>query len=157
MTKSDFWIGLLLMGVAIAALVPALSFASVPGMQFGAWTFPVFISIGLGLCGALLSVRALAARPQGGEPTSMPQFNPSAIAGFALIVGACLFYVLAADRLGFLVTSSLIVLAVSLFFWRKPIACLILTLMAVPVAELVFGRAFSVPLPRGLLSVTGLF
>ncbi|MDT0684574.1 tripartite tricarboxylate transporter TctB family protein [Roseicyclus sp. F158] len=161
MTKSDTLIGLILMGVAVAALTPAWTFASVPGMRFGAWTFPVFVTIALGLSGAALTIKSLLSGSEVPEVAedgvAEPKATPSAIIGFILIVAATLFYIFAADALGFLVTSALIVLALSLFFWRRPIPCLILTLVSVPVAELIFARAFSVPLPRGLLSVTGLF
>lgn len=158
MTKSDTWIGLILMGVAVAALIPAWNFSSVPGMGFGAWTFPVVVLIGLACCGAILTIKSvMTGRDESKESTRRPYWAPGEMFGFSLILTAGVFYIIAAETLGFLITSSLIVFILSIYFWRRPAACLVLTLITVPVAEFIFAGAFSVPLPRGLISMTRLF
>lgn len=156
-SRLDTWIGLVLIGAAIAALIEAWTFASVPGMQFGAWTFPVFVSIALGLCGAVLFIKSILGVKNKDDRATRRGIDAEAGIGFGLVIAAPVFYILFSDIAGFLLCSALIVLALSWWFWRGLKRCLALAVMVAPVTELIFAKTFSVPLPKGWLTVVGLF
>lgn len=155
MTKPDAWIGAILVGVALAALIEAWSFASVPGMHFGAWTFPVFVSAALVVCGAALFLKALL-EPAADGAAAQPPVTGQALAGFGIVCFAPVFYILAADAAGFLICAAIIVFALSWWFWRGLRRCALLAAIAAPVTEVIFAKGLMVPLPRGWLSFSEL-
>ncbi len=130
----------------------------VPGQDVGPAVFPMVIGSGLVLCGALIALgigRSFEA-PEPDDTDATPglagrlgRFAPVA----ALVPPALLiFYVLAADRLGFLLTAAVMVLAAALALgasWRLAVG---LALLAPPAVHLVFYRLLRVPLPEGLLA-----
>src|SRR5438045_3276298 len=80
-----------------------------PGQKFGPAWFPGLIAVGLIICGALLAAPALRAR--GTVPwVAVPEWTRRArpAAGVASVIAGLLFYVLAADVLGFYLTALLI-------------------------------------------------
>ena len=123
-------------------------YPAMPGQKFGPAWFPGLIAVGLILCGALL-----AARSQKDVLIAFPDWfrSPRAVAGVACVIGGLLFYVLAADWLGFYLTALLIQVV-----WMRVLgASWRLTLPAAVVATLVihlsFYKLLRIPLPWGLL------
>ena len=147
---------------AFLVLLGALSFwggsrlPGVPGQDVGPAVFPMVIGGGLMLCGALIALGI-------GRSFEAPEADPDAVAPglagrlgrfapLAALVPPCLllFYVLAAERLGFLPTAAIMVLACALALgasWRLAIG---LALIAPPGVHLVFYKLLRVPLPEGL-------
>lgn len=158
MNKPDIWIGALLLGVALAALVEGWGFASVPGMGFGAWTFPVVISLGLAVASTALIGTSIAARSADDEADEVTpeKLGMRDVAGLVLVAVAPIAYILAAPTAGFFICASVIMTVLSLWFWGGLIRCFVLALIAAGVLELIFARAFMVPLPRGWFSIAGL-
>lgn len=150
MTKADTWIGLVLVGVAIAALTEAWTFASVPGLKFGAWTFPVFVSVALSLAGATLFLLSVLSP---NTEVSAPM-DRRAIIGWCLVASAPVAYILAAETFGFLLTCAALILVLSLWFWGGIARCSALAVNTAITLEIVFAKGFAVPLPHDLISVT---
>ncbi len=142
-----------LSGAGLAALGGVVlwhiqGFPAMPGQKFGPAWFPGMIAVGLLACGALLVLRA-----GGGPWIALPAWTRRArpIAGVASVIGGLLFYVLAADRLGFHFTGLLLltlwtrVLGAS---WRMSLAVSVLATLAI---HLSFYKLLRIPLPWGLL------
>jgi putative tricarboxylic transport membrane protein len=142
-----------LSGAGLAALGGVVlwhiqGFPAMPGQKFGPAWFPGAIAAGLLACGVLLILRA------GGEPWfAVPAWTKRArpIAGVASVIGGLLFYVLAADWLGFHFTGLLLltlwtrVLGAS---WRMSLA---VSVIATLVIHLSFYKLLRIPLPWGVL------
>ena len=119
-----------------------------PGQKFGPAWFPGAIAAGLLACGVLLILRA------GGEPWfAVPAWTKRArpIAGVASVIGGLLFYVLAADWLGFHLTGvALLALWCRVLGagWRMSLA---VSVIATLVIHLSFYKLLRIPLPWGVL------
>jgi len=123
-------------------------YPAMPGQKFGPAWFPGLIAVGLILCGVLL-----AARSQKDVLVAFPDWirSPRAVAGVASVIAGLLFYVIAADWLGFYLTA----LVIQVVWMRVLGASWRLTLPAAVVATLVihlsFYKLLRIPLPWGLL------
>jgi len=121
-----------------------------PGQKFGPAWFPGLIAVGLILCGALLAVQGVR---NGAAVVVLPTWLRSARAtlGVASVVAGLLFYVVAADKLGFYLTALLIQLVWMRTFgasWRLTIP---VAVVATVVIHLSFYKLLRIPLPRGIL------
>ena len=122
---------------------------AVPGQDIGPAAFPMLIGGGLVLCGVLIAFGI-------GHTFEAPEEDADGAPRFAglralLAPALLLFYVFAADRLGFLPTAAAIVLVASLGFgarWRLAVP---LALVAPLLVHLIFYKLLRVPLPAGLL------
>lgn len=149
---SDAALGILLLGVAIGIALGARGFPVVPGQAFGPSLFPSVIAAGFAVCGLVLIAREVRA----GKSVRWIEPGPlltsaSARLDALLLVGAILFYLLAAERLGFIPAAALILLVLVRRFgasWMLAVA----TAIAGPLAvHLLFAEWLRVPLPLGLL------
>jgi len=121
-----------------------------PGQKFGPAWFPGLVAGGLGICGVLLIAGGLRERSPWAE---VPEWIRSARAraGIAALVGGLLFYVLAADALGFDITGvALLVLWMRLLgaSWRVTLP---VALIATLLIHFAFYKLLRVPLPWGVL------
>lgn len=121
-----------------------------PGQKFGPAWFPGLIAVGLGACGAVLVFSGLRA---GGSWIQLPEWvhRPRARAAVLAVLGGLLFYIAAADKLGFHLTAIAVVAAwvrVLGASWRVTIA---VALLAPLIIHLGFYKGMRVPLPWGLL------
>lgn len=130
-------------------------FPILPGQAYGADLFPRTIAVLMALGGALLIPRGLQARRRG-EPWAT-RFDwlavPRASASFVLVVAILVFYMLASDALGFLITgfASLLVLLVWLRGASTFPSSSLIALATVLVIQVIFGQLLRVPLPWGVL------
>ena len=121
-----------------------------PGQKFGPAWFPGLIAVGLALCGALLIGSGMRQRAPW---VAAPEWIHSrrARAGVAALVGGLVFYVLAADALGFHITGVLL-LAVWIRLlgasWRVTLPVAIISTLVI---HLSFYKLLRVPLPWGVL------
>jgi len=121
-----------------------------PGQKFGPAWFPGVIAVGLIVCGALLAAHAM----RSGAPWfALPAWTRSVrpVAGVALVIAGLLFYVLAADPLGFYLTALLI-----LVVWMRVLGAswrvtLPVAVIATVVIHLSFYKLLRIPLPWGVL------
>ena len=120
-----------------------------PGQKFGPAWFPGLIAVGLILCGALLAAQGMRASA---ALVALPDWFRSsrAVAGVASVIAGLLFYVLAADWVGFYLTALLIqvvwmrILGAS---WRVTLP---VAVVATVVIHLSFYKLLRIPLPWGI-------
>ena len=76
-----------------------------PGQKFGPAWFPGLIAVGLGVCGALLVVQACAQRRAAGRARRPGCARAARARRCSRCSAGCVFYILAADPLGFHLTA----------------------------------------------------
>lgn len=153
--------GLFLVGLGAAAAYGGSRLPPVPGQQIGPEVFPMVVGIGLAICGALIALGIgrhfeeeaeadLAAHSD--QPASGAARSGWGIGLKVLLAPALLlFYVVAVDRLGFVPTGALMVLATALALGARLKLAVPLALIAPVGVHLVFYKLLRVPLPDGLL------
>ena len=120
-----------------------------PGQKFGPAWFPGLIAAGLGVCGFFLVAAGIR---QGGRWVELPGWIHSrhAALGVAAVLAGLVFYIVAADTLGFHITGVLLltvwmrVLGAS---WRVAI---VVALVATVAIHLSFYKILRIPLPWGV-------
>jgi len=132
---------------------------AVPGQDVGPAAFPMVIGTGLVLCGLMIAF-GIGHAFEVEEPAEREEAP-----GLAKLLGRfdwlaaflppvlLLFYVVAADRLGFLITAAIMLLVASRALgasWRLAIG---VTVLAPPFVHLIFYKLLRVPLPDGLLTM----
>ncbi len=131
------------------------SFPNIPGQSVGPYALPGALAVGLGVCGALLVFRGLRQlrTPDGGGWVTLPAWfaaRPQVI-GFAVLVCVNALYLLAADRLGFIVVGtaylSALMAVLQVPLRRALLSGALMTLLI----HTVFYKLLKVPLPWGLL------
>ncbi|WP_407518618.1 tripartite tricarboxylate transporter TctB family protein [Methylobacterium oryzisoli] len=150
MRFNDALIGGVLLALAIAVFLSARTLPAVPGQQYGAAVFPMLIACGLGGCGLVLTVAGL--RHWEGAVTPAPWMrSPAAWGRLALTLFLVLFYIVAAEPLGFVPVAFVLLFALIVILGgRWWVAALVAAVVTVIVAKS-FGTLLLVPLPRGLL------
>jgi putative tricarboxylic transport membrane protein len=135
----------------------------VPGQQIGPNVFPLVVGIGLAICGAMIAfgvgrryeeeAEADLAKISGRIATETADAPWPWWRGLKALVPPALliFYVLAVDRLGFLPTAAMIVLAASLALGARLRLAVAMAIGAPLFVNLVFVKLLRVPLPSGLL------
>ena len=161
MQLSDRTTGLFLVALGAVTAYAGSRLPPVPGQQIGPNVFPMVIGAGLCICGALIALRVGQHFEAEAEADlaahSTPAEAPAEAAWWwrglmALIPPALLvFYVVAVDRLGFLLTAAAMVLAVALALGARLRLAVPLAVVAPVVVHLVFSRLLRVPLPEGLI------
>jgi putative tricarboxylic transport membrane protein len=125
-------------------------FPNVPGQKVGAGFLPMLIGVGLLLCGLALVVRSLrASRYEGDEPVGASggeHFGSSLV-----VIGVIVFYVAAADRLGFLIVAPLCLIAVFKALRVTTGQAVLWALVGTVVVHVAFYKLLRVPLPWGVL------
>lgn len=133
----------------------------VPGQQIGPNVFPMVVGIGLVLCGVLIALRIGHSFEEeaeadfvahGGDavtekPSEHPWFGLRALIPPLLIF----FYVLASERIGFIITGAIMIFATAIALGAKPKHALPLALIAPFGVHLIFYKLLRVPLPPGLI------
>ena len=149
MKMNDLALGFLVLMGAIAILISAQGFASIPGQEYGAGTMPTAI----GLFGTGLGLWIMAKPIVAGERMPRAWLDPWArswrtlLAVFAALA-AVILYIFLAKPVGYLPVAF--VLMAALMLVRRvpwPIA-LVVSLVAAILIQQAFGRALLVPIPR---------
>jgi putative tricarboxylic transport membrane protein len=121
-----------------------------PGQKFGPAWFPGVIAAGLGTCGVLLIVTGVRqSAPWLALPDWVLRRRP--FLGVAGVLGGLLFYILAADKLGFHVTGVAL-----LAFWVRILGgswrvAAVVGVVGTVAIHLSFYKLLRIPLPWGLL------
>jgi putative tricarboxylic transport membrane protein len=133
----------------------------VPGQDVGPSAFPMVIGVGLILCGLMIALgighsfeeeaeadlAAIEGPVRQEQPTESLTYKLRAL----LPPGLLLFYVYAADRIGFVPTAAIIIFTAALAFGAKLRIALPLAALAPIAIHLIFYKLLRVPLPPGLL------
>jgi putative tricarboxylic transport membrane protein len=161
MQLSDRVTGLFLVALGAVTAYAGSRLPPVPGQQIGPNVFPMVVGVGLCLCGGLIAFRvghhfeeeAEADLAAHSDQAAAPVHDTSWWRGLmALIPPALLvFYVLAVDRLGFLLTAATMVLVVALALGARWRLAAPLAVVAPVMVHLVFSKLLRVPLPPGLI------
>ena len=152
MKLSDTVWGALLLALALAVLWNIQSFPRIPGQSIGPGAFPGLIAALLAVCAVTLIVRGVR---QGERHLSFGAWLRSTghVGNFLLTVGVLAFYIVAADKLGFIVCAVLIMMALFLKLGvRLPWAASI-ALVTAFVIHLIFYKMLRVSLPWGVLPI----
>jgi putative tricarboxylic transport membrane protein len=162
MQLSDRFTGLFLVALGGLSAYGGSRLPPVPGQQIGPNVFPMVVGVGLILCGALIALGIgrhfeeeaeadLAAHSA--VPLEAPQSSSWARGLLALVPpGLLLFYVLAVDRLGFLLTAAIIVLVSAVALGARLRLAVPIAIAAPLFVHLVFYKLLRVPLPAGLIA-----
>jgi len=152
MKLNDAIFGFLFILLGGAVLAAIQGYPKIPGQPVGPALFPGLIAVGLCVCGALLVVRGWRQR------TEQTWFawddwvrSPRHVAALAVLLGSIVFYILAANALGFLLTATAILLALFLVLRVPPGRAVLIAVIAVLVIHFAFYKLLRVPLPWGVL------
>ena len=155
MKLNDAVWGVLLALLGAAVLVHVQGFPRIPGQNIGPGIFPGLVATGLGVCGLLLIVRGLRSRraapatPWAQAPGWMGSGRH--LLAFAVLVGVNVFYLLAIDRLGFILCAFVYLAALMWVLRVRPAMLLLVAAIATLLIHTAFYRLLKVPLPWGVL------
>jgi putative tricarboxylic transport membrane protein len=126
-------------------------FPAMPGQKFGPAWFPGLIAAGLGICGFFLIVSG--ARRHSGPWIAWPDWiqRRRPALGVASVVIGLLFYILAADKLGFHLTGVVLLAAWMRILGASWRVAGIVAVLATVAIHLSFYKLLRIPLPWGLL------
>lgn len=153
MKINDVLCGVLLGAFGIAVLAGAQGFPDIPGQKIGPRVFPTLVAAGLLICATLLIRRGRGTLASQGW-VRLPDWlgHRRATLGFLLVPLSLVFYVALSEKLGFIPTAIVLLLAMFLAFgtsWRR---ALLVALPGTLVIHFLFYKMLKVPLPWGLLS-----
>ena len=152
MKLNDAVFGLLFMLLGAAVLAAVQGYPKIPGQPVGPALFPGLIAAGLCVCGVLLVARGWRARAD--QPWLAWEdwvHSPRHVAALAVLLGAILFYILAADKLGFLPAAALVLVSLFLVLKVPPGRAVLIAVIAALVVHFAFYKLLRVPLPWGVL------
>jgi putative tricarboxylic transport membrane protein len=144
--------GVLMLALALAVLWNVHSFPPIPGQNIGPSAFPALLAGILAACAVLLIVRGVH---DGGAWITFGEWTQSRphVGNFLLTIAALAFYIVAANRLGFILSISLILLALFLKLGVKPRLALPVAVGTTFFIHLIFYKLLRVSLPWGVLPV----
>jgi len=152
MKLNDAIFGILLMALGAAVLVAVALVPKIPGQPVGPALFPGLIAAGLCIGGVLLVAKGIRQRAEQGWVAWDDWLrSPRHLLGFVVLVGAILFYIVAADTLGFLVVAPVILAALFLVLRVKPVTAFSVAVVASLLVHFAFYKLLRVPLPWGVL------
>jgi putative tricarboxylic transport membrane protein len=150
MRVNDAVIGSVLLAFAIAVFAYARTLPAIPGQEYGAAVFPMLIAIGLGACAVLLIVSGLR-QWEGAVAWGDWARTHHAWLNLAVTFGLVLFYILAAQRLGFIPVSIVILLVLLIMMGTRWWVAAPVAVVATVLIQQAFAGLLRVPLPLGLL------
>jgi putative tricarboxylic transport membrane protein len=131
----------------------------VPGQPVGPNVFPLVIGAGLAICGLMIAFGIGHSFEEEEELVPFEDGQSVAAAPRGKLYGLrallppllLLFYVVAVDKLGFILTAGLIVLATSTALGARLKLSVPLAILAPIGVHLIFYKILRVPLPAGLI------
>jgi putative tricarboxylic transport membrane protein len=153
---SDTVWGSLLLALALAVLWNVQSFPRIPGQNIGPAAFPGLLAVLLGGCAIALIVRGIrhSAR-HGAQHVTLGQWLSSLhhVGNFLLTITVLVFYIVAADTLGFIICALLILSTLFLKLGVKVPLAIPIAIVTAFVIHLIFYKMLRVTLPWGVLPV----
>lgn len=156
MRANDAVSGFVLIAFAVIMFALTLNFPAFPGQRYGPSLFPRILAVGIAIGGIVLVLRGLVARRTDPRWLTLAGWtsNPGKVVNFALILLMLLFYILASERLGFLVTSFIVLTGLIARFGTRLIVAVPVAAIATVVIQWFFGAVMRIPLPRGDFGIT---
>jgi putative tricarboxylic transport membrane protein len=150
MKVNDAIVGAALVVLAIAILVHIQSYPLIPGQKYGPALFPGVIAVGFIATGLLLVARGIRS---GFPPMRLSPWlgSPRLVTNFLAVLAALLFYIVAAQPLGFIPTGVILLAGLFVKFGAPPLRGIVTAVIATLVIHTLFYKLLRVPLPWGLL------
>ena len=150
MKVNDAVVGACLIALAVAILVHIQPYPLIPGQKYGPALFPGVIAVGFIATGAILVVRGLR---QHAPLFALGQWlrRPALVTNFLAVCAALVFYVAAADALGFIITAIAFLGALLWKFGVRLAVAAPVAVAATLVMHTLFYKLLRVPLPWGVL------
>lgn len=153
MKINDVISGALAGSLGAVIYVHAMSFPPMPGQNVGPNMFPQLIAAGLMICAVMLIWRGLRARGTEAWITLPDWLGNGRIAfGFMLIPIVLVFYVTLSERLGFIPTAVILLMALFIAFNVRFRTALIVAIVGSLSIHYLFYKLLKVPLPWGILN-----
>lgn len=152
MKISDVLTGLIFMLAGSGIAIKAQSFPDVSGQPYGSTFFPTLIGIGMIVGGVLLGGNAVLQKKT--RPLLViPDWLRSTrgIGSFIVILVSLAFYMIFADRLGFCLTSFVLVMLLQIWMGGRWVAAGLISAATTAVFYTVFSVLLRVPLPHGVV------
>jgi len=154
MKLNDAVFGAVFLALSLLVLWTIQGYPKIPGQNVGPSAFPGVIAVGLAVCALLLirnGWRARASSPwfARGQWTRQPQ----QVIAFVVTFGALVLYVVASERIGFLIVATVMLTAMMLSLRVRFVPALSVALVASLVIHVAFYKGLRVPLPWGVLPV----
>lgn len=146
----DSLIGSVLLLLSLAVLWHIQGFPPAAGQQFGPALFPGLVAVGLGLASAALIWQGLRVK-QPWLVLSEGLRSPRHLAAFAITLGSLVFYILLSEKIGFIVCSMVVLVALQWACGVRPPLALAVAVGATLVIHTCFYKLLKVPLPWGVL------
>jgi putative tricarboxylic transport membrane protein len=159
MKISDIISGSILIVFGTAAALHARTFphSEMVGFKaFGPGFFPSLIGALLAASGVLLIVRHVVNMRRGRASQHLVELaawyrSPRRLINVLLVPGALLFYVLASNSLGYILSAFVILFVLIYRYGKRLLSATIIAVVATGVSFWVFNRLLFVPLPAGIL------
>lgn len=152
MKLNDAIFGLLLLALGAVVLFAIQGYPKIPGQPVGPALFPGLIATGLCITGVLLVARGLRQPRQAWLVFEDWIRSPRHVAAVLVLLGSIVFYIVAANWLGFLPTALLILLAMFTVLRVPPGRSVLIAVVATLLVHFAFYKLLRVPLPWGLLT-----
>jgi putative tricarboxylic transport membrane protein len=152
MKINDAIFGVVFALLGAVVLVHVQSFPTIPGQQYGPGLFPGVVAAGFVICGVLLVIGGVRKRADGWFAAGEWVRMPAKLVALLAVVAGVAFYILAAERIGFLIVAPLLLLTWFRAFgvrWTTAILASVVTTLLIWYA---FYKLLRVPLPWGLLT-----
>ena len=153
MKLNDALFGAFFIALGGLILFSIQGFPKIPGQPVGPALFPGLIASGLCVCGLILLVRGWRER----AASAWVEWDdwvrsPRQVASFALLIAGIVFYIVAADMLGFIPVGILILVSLFLTLRVTPARAVVIAVIATIVVHFAFYKLLRVPLPWGILT-----
>ena len=153
MKLNDAIFGLVLLVLGATVLISVQSYPKIPGQPVGPALFPGLIAAGLCIAGVLLIVNGV--RNRATQPWLVWDDwvrSPRHALALLVLLGSVMFYIVAAEVLGFLPTAAIILMVLFLVLRVRPVLALVIAVVAALLVHTAFYKLLKVPLPWGLLT-----
>jgi len=149
----DALFGFFFLALGALVLFAIRGFPNIPGQPVGPALFPGLIAVGLCITGALMVIKGLRSR----EPSAWFAWedwvhSPRHIVALCVLLASVVFYIVAANDLGFLITGFLMLVAFFKALDVKWGRALLVAFIATWVVHFAFYKLLRVPLPWGILT-----
>ena len=154
MKFNDAVFGAVFLALSLLVLWTIQGYPKIPGQNVGPAAFPGVAAAGLSVCSLLLIVQGL--RSRNGSPwfeRGAWTRQPRQVIAFAITIGTLVLYVVAAEKLGFLLLGSVMLTALMLSLRVRLAPALAVSVVATLVIHIAFYKGLRVPLPWGVLPV----
>jgi putative tricarboxylic transport membrane protein len=149
---NDAIFGLVFLALGAAVLVGVQGFPKIPGQPVGPALFPGLIAAGLCICGVMLMVRGWLRRREAPWLAWDDWVrSPRHLLALAVLLGSIVFYIAAADTVGFLPVGVMILTTLMAVLGVRPGRAILIAVVATLLIHVAFYKLLRVPLPWGWL------